>query len=111
MKECQIAYDNKHLQKHWEGFLHMQHLQRTARSMVKRIIELCKETYVIGIVREWETFSLRKTPTSGAFKHIKYLDWKPHNSCELLREVTTHNSHITKWEKIITVGTFGITIV
>ncbi len=71
MEECQIAYDNKHLQKYWEGFLHMQHLQQIARNMVKRIIEPCKETYVIGIVREWETFSLRETPTSATFKHIK----------------------------------------
>lgn len=78
----------------------MQHLQQIAKNMVKGIIEPCKETYVIGIVREWETFSLRKTPTSVAFKHIKYVDWKPHNLCELLWEVTTHNSNITKWEKI-----------
>lgn len=32
-------------------------LQQIARSMVKRINEPCKETYVIGIVREWKTFS------------------------------------------------------
>jgi hypothetical protein len=30
----------------------MQHLQQIAKNMVKGIIEPCKETYVIGIVRE-----------------------------------------------------------